>query len=158
MKTSRFQIEIRKEKPFDRPEQEAHLNLLRTVDALGLPFERLFAESGISGPQYNVLRILRGHGKRGLACSEIGEQMITRMPDVTRLVDRLEKAGLVRRCRTAEDRRVVLNSITAEGLALLSRLDRPVQALHQETLGHLTQAELAQLSRLLEKARNFAAG
>jgi DNA-binding MarR family transcriptional regulator len=155
MKTT-LQAEIRKKKPFELAEEEANLNLLRTAEALAFPFERLFAEHGISGPQYNVLRILRGHGGRGLPCSEIGAQMISRMPDMTRLIDRLERATLVRRCRTTEDRRVVLICITEEGLALLARLAGPVRDLHEHTLGHLTRAELAQFNHLLVKARNFA--
>jgi DNA-binding MarR family transcriptional regulator len=151
-----LQSEIRKKKPFDLAEEEANLNLQRTAEAIAFPFERLFAEHRISGPQYNVLRILRGHGGRGLPCSEIGTQMISRMPDMTRLIDRLEQAGLVRRGRTTEDRRVVLICITDAGLGLLARLDRPVRELNKQTLGHLTPADLAELNRLLVKARNFA--
>ena len=156
MKSSTLQAEIRKRKPFDLPEQEAHLNLLRTGEVLAFPFEQLFAEHGLSGPQYNVLRILRGHGARGLPGSEIGVQMITRMPDMTRLIDRLEEAGLVRRCRSDEDRRVVRICLTDEGRSLLARLDGPVRELHEQTLGHLARGELAELNRLLMKARNFA--
>ena len=155
VKTS-LQSEIRKKKPFELAEEEANLNLQRTAEAVAFPFERLFAEYRISGPQYNILRILRGHGGRGLPCSEIGAQMISRMPDMTRLIDRLEQAGLVRRARTTEDRRVVLISIADAGLALLARLDRPVRELNKQTLGHLTPADLAELNRLLVKARNFA--
>jgi DNA-binding MarR family transcriptional regulator len=151
-----LQSEIRKKKPFDLAEEEANLNLQRTAEAVAFPFERLFAENRISGPQYNVLRILRGHGGRGLPCSEIGTQMISRMPDMTRLIDRLEQAGLVRRSRTTEDRRIVLICITDAGLALLARLDRPVRELNKQTLGHLTPADLAELNRLLVKARNLA--
>ena len=82
--------------------------------------------------------------------------MISRMPDMTRLIDRLEQAGLVRRSRTTEDRRVVLICITDAGLALLARLDRPVRELNKQTLGHLTPGDLTELNRLLVKARNFA--
>ncbi len=148
-----LQRELRKKKPFELAEEEAGLNLIRTTDCVRFPFDRLFADNGISDPQYNVLRILRGHGGRGLPCTEITAQMISRMPDMTRLVDRLEKGGLVRRCRTADDRRVVLICIMPAGLALLSRLDQPVHDLHKQTLGHLTRNELAELSRLLVKAR-----
>jgi len=153
MTRSSLQNELRKKKPFDLPEEEAGLNLIRTVDVVRLPFDRLFAEHGISDPQYNVLRILRGHGGRGLPCTEITAQMVSRMPDMTRLVDRLEKAGLVRRCRTDADRRVVLICITPAGLELLRRLDQPVRDLHKHTLGHLSRTELADLNRLLVKAR-----
>jgi DNA-binding MarR family transcriptional regulator len=153
MTKSTLQLELRKKKPFELPEEEAVLSLLRTVDVIRLPFDRLFAEYGISDPQYNVLRILRGHGGRGLPCTEIAAQMVSRMPDMTRLVDRLEKTGLVRRCRTAADRRVVLICITPAGLEILSRLDQPVRERHRETLGHLSRRELANLNRLLVKAR-----
>lgn len=149
-----LQQEIRKKKPFDQPEEEAGLNLLRTVDYVRLPFDRLFAEHGLSDPQYNVLRILRGHGGEGLPCSDIGTQMITRMPDITRLVDRLEQAKLVERARTTTDRRVVLVRLTKAGCDLLNRLDGPVRELHVQTLGHLKRSELAELNRLLVKARH----
>src|SRR5690348_1626218 len=145
MSESLLQSELKKKRPFEQAEEEAILNLLRTVDVVSLPFERLFAEHGISGPQYNVLRILRGHGPKGLPCTEIGEQMVSRMPDMTRLVDRLERAGLVRRSRTEEDRRVVLICLTAKGLDLIAGLDGPVRRLHKETLGHLTREELKEL-------------
>lgn len=145
--------ELRKKRPFDVPEQEAFLNLRRTVDLLGAPFEQLFRAHGISDSQYNVLRILRGAGGEGLPCSEIAARMVSRDPDITRLVDRLEKAGLVERVRVAHDRRVILVRVTAAGLKLLSELDRPVMELHRRQLGHLTRAELAELNGLLVKAR-----
>src|SRR5690349_19708554 len=153
MAKSALQEEINKRHPFECPEQEAALNVVRTADHLGQEFTRLFHGHGISGPQYNVLRILRGVGGDGLPCVDIAGQMITRMPDITRLVDRLEAAGLVARRRTEEDRRVVLVRITPAGLELLARLDRPVLDLHRRQLGHLTRAELAELNRLLVKAR-----
>jgi DNA-binding MarR family transcriptional regulator len=149
-----LQQELRRKRPFDLAEEEAALNLLRTSGAVREPFDRLFADYAISDPQYNVLRILRGHGGKGLPCTEIAAQMVSRMPDMTRLVDRLEKAGLVRRCRTDEDRRVILICVTADGLALLGRLDEPVRDLHRQSLGHLTRRELADLNRLLVKARS----
>ena len=153
MAKSALQEEINKRHPFECPEQEATLNLVRTMDHLGQEFARLFHEHGLSGPQYNVLRILRGVGGAGLPCGEIAGQMVTHMPDITRLVDRLEAAGLVERRRTEEDRRVVLVTITPAGLDVLARLDRPVLDLHRRQLGHLTRAELAELNRLLVKAR-----
>jgi DNA-binding MarR family transcriptional regulator len=149
-----LQHEIRKKRPFEHAEEEAGLNLFRTVDYLRGPTERLFAEHGISDSQYNVLRILRGHGGEGVPCSEIGEQMITRMPDVTRLVDRLEQAKLVERARTAADRRVVLVRLTESGRSLLAKLDGPTRKIQTDTLGHLTRAELQELNRLLVKIRN----
>jgi DNA-binding MarR family transcriptional regulator len=153
MGKSVLQDELRKKRPFECPEQEAALNLMRSQDFLAQQFNRLFAEHGITAPQYNVLRILRGHGGQGLPCLEIAGQMITRMPDITRLVDRLEQAGLVERARTSEDRRVVLVSITAAGQSLLAGLDAPVLELHKRTMGHFTPEELSQLNHLLVKLR-----
>lgn len=153
MPDSTLQAELRKKKPFDTAEEESLLNLVRTAEVVTAPFERLFSEHGISGPQYNVLRILRGHGGRGLPCTEISAQMVSRMPDMTRLVDRLERSQHVRRCRTAEDRRVVLIRITEKGLDLLRRLDEPLRRLHKDVLGHLSRAELHEFNRLLVKAR-----
>lgn len=156
MAESSLQTEIGKKHPFESLEQEAFLNLLRTTDQLNCEFSRLFTSQGLSGPQYNVLRILRGSGEEGLPCLEIAGQMITRMPDITRLVDRLESAGLVERARTDADRRVVLVKITAAGNELLMRLDQPVRELHHKVLAHLTPDELRELSRLLTKARSLS--
>jgi DNA-binding MarR family transcriptional regulator len=153
MSKSILQQELRKKHPFEVLEQEVSLNLLRTQDHLRQAFVRLFEEQGLSGPQYNVLRILRGHGGDGLPCLEIAAQMVTRMPDITRLVDRLEEAGLVERSRTAADRRVVLVRITRPGLEVLARLDRPVLELHRRQLAHLSRSELEELNRLLVKVR-----
>jgi DNA-binding MarR family transcriptional regulator len=154
MPDSSLQAELKKKHPFESLEQEALLNVLRTSDQLNAEFTRLFNAHGLSGPQYNVLRILRGAAGDGLPCLEIAGQMITRMPDITRLVDRLETAGFVERCRTDADRRVVLVKITPAGLELLERLDQPVRDMHKKVLSHLTQDELRELSRLLVKARS----
>jgi DNA-binding MarR family transcriptional regulator len=154
MPDSSLQVELKKKHPFESLEQEALLNVLRTSDQLNAEFTKLFNAHSLSGPQYNVLRILRGAGGDGLPCLEIAGQMITRMPDITRLVDRLETAGFVERCRTDADRRVVLVKITAGGLELLARLDQPVRDMHKKVLSHLTQDELRELSRLLVKARS----
>jgi DNA-binding MarR family transcriptional regulator len=113
----------------------------------------LFAAHGLSGPQYNVLRILRGASGEGLPCLEIAGQMITRMPDITRLVDRLEGSGLVERARTDADRRIVLVRITSAGLELLARLDQPVLDTHKQAMLMLDANELRELIRLLTKAR-----
>ena len=146
--------EIKKKKPFDDPAEEAYLNLLRTMTVLAADFERLFKDAGLSEPQYNVLRILRGAGGDGLPCLEVGARMITRVPDITRLVDRLEAAGLVERRRTSEDRRVVMISITKKGLDAIAPLDAELTAIHKRQMGHMTRRELEELSRLLEKARH----
>lgn len=148
--------EIGKKKPFESPEQEAHLNVLRTAAWLSAPFAELFRAQGISAPGYNVLRILRGAAATGSgrrACHEIAEQLVAQGPDVTRLVDRLVAQGLAERCRCDEDRRVVYVQITRKGLELLSKLDGPTLRLHRAQLGHLTREELAELSRLLVEAR-----
>jgi DNA-binding MarR family transcriptional regulator len=119
-------------------------------------FETLFKRHRLSGPKYNVLRILRGaktSGEDALPCLEVAERMITRVPDITRLVDRLVSRGLVARRKNTDDRRVVWVSITSSGLKALESLDRPTRNVLQQTLGHMTAGELTQLSRLLEKAR-----
>lgn len=149
-----LQHEIHKRGPFDSPEQEAFLNLLRTQAQLSGDVEALLKPAGLSEPTYNVLRILRGAGELGRMCHEIGEHMVTRVPDVTRLVDRLEKAGLAKRERCSKDRRVVHVMITEQGLALLKTLDAPILELHKRQLGHLDRAEVEQLSGLLVKARH----
>jgi DNA-binding MarR family transcriptional regulator len=105
---------------------------------------------GLTETQYNVLRILRGAGSGGLSCGEVGERMLTRVPDVTRLLDRLAAAGWVERVRAADDRRRVVNRITGDGRALLARLDRPVRDLHRTQFAALDEEELATLLRLLE--------
>ena len=148
--------EIKKKHPFEHPEEEAYLNLLRTTTVLYAQFEALLKSRGLSEPQYNVLRILRGVGGCGLACTEVGARMISRVPDVTRLVDRLEAAGLVERCRIAEDRRVVQIKITAKGLAVLAELDEPLLTLNRKLLRHMSREELDELNRLLVKARHPA--
>lgn len=149
-----LQQELGKRLPFESTEQEAYLNLLRTSDHIQHAFNRLFEAHGLSSPEYNVLRILRGAGDRGMHCQEIAARMITRMPDITRLVDRLERAGWVRRQRTDQDRRLVLVQATASGLDLLNRLDQPVMELHRQLLGHLNSVELFELNRLLVKIRH----
>jgi DNA-binding MarR family transcriptional regulator len=148
--------EIKKRKPFEHVEEEAYLNLLRTTTVLYAQFECLLKRSGLTEPQYNVLRILRGVGAggSGVPCTEVGARMITRVPDVTRLVDRLESGGLVERCRIAQDRRVVQVKITAKGLQTLAELDAPVVELNKRLLGHMSRQELADLIRLLEKMRH----
>ena len=146
--------EIKKKLPFEHAEEEAYLNLLRTSTILIADFEKLLKEHGLSEPQYNVLRILRGAGGNGLPCLEVGSRMITRVPDTTRLVDRLEAAGYVERRRISEDRRVVLVKITKKGLAAIAPLDDKLLAIHKKQMGHMTRDELKELSRLLVKARH----
>ncbi len=147
------QLELKQTRPFASAAVEAYINLLRTADALSRPIDALLKSFDLSGQQYNVLRILRGAGSEGLPCGEIGERMITRDPDVTRLLDRLERRGLITRARNQRDRRVVTTRITREGLRILEKLDRPVAEMHQRQLGHLGRRQLAALIRLLEQAR-----
>ena len=145
--------EIKKARPFEDVEVEAFLNLARTFDVLhGEMFVGVFKPAGVSPVQYNVLRILRGAGEP-LACGEIASRMITREPDMTRLLDRLEQRELVSRCREKDDRRVVRVSITAAGQKVLRDLDPKVLAMHKKQLGHMDEAELRQLVELLERAR-----
>jgi DNA-binding MarR family transcriptional regulator len=134
-------------------EAQVFVSLLRTADALARGAEALLKPTGLSATQYNVLRILRGAGTEGLACREVGCRMISRDPDITRLLDRMESRGLIVRARGEQDRRVVKTRITAEGLRTLEELDAPVQELHRRQLRHLPVKELRQLSRLLDRAR-----
>jgi len=147
-----LQREIGKLRPFDSLEQEAALNLHRTSDALAALEAETFKDADVSPTQYNVLRILRGAGEP-MSCGDIAQRMITRDPDMTRLLDRLEKRGLVSRCRGTKDRRVVHAKITQAGLQLLATLDQPVIEMHRRQLGHLGEEKLKQLIALLEEAR-----
>jgi DNA-binding MarR family transcriptional regulator len=135
------------------PEEAAFLDLMRTTDMLSRGLIGVLKAEDLSATQYNVLRILRG-APEGLACGEIASRMITRDPDVTRLLDRLEKRGLISRCRETKDRRTVIARITPEGLKLLSRLDEPVQAAHRKQLGHLGRERLRTLTELLALSRS----
>lgn len=165
---SSLQHEIGKRRPFESPAQEAFLNMVRTASLLGADFSRLFKRHGLSDATFNVLRILRGAlagdtaakvkpAAAGLrACNEIVRDLIAVVPDLTRLIDRLEEQGLVARSRCGDDRRVVHVKITAKGLDALAALDAPTLELHHAQLSHMTPAELNELSRLLAKAREKA--
>lgn len=134
------------------PEEAAFLDLLRTADILARGAIGVLKAEDLSMTQYNVLRILRG-AREGLPCGEIAGRMITRDPDVTRLLDRMEKRGLISRARESLDRRRVLARITTEGLKLVDRLDAPVQKIHRKHLGHLGKDQLRALGELLAAAR-----
>lgn len=151
----RLLSELKQTKPFATLETEAILNLQKTMDVIGQHLEALLKPHNISGTQYNVLRILRGAGTDGLKCSEIGERMVTHDPDITRLLDRVEKHGLISRAREEKDRRVVRTRITRAGLELLERMDKPVEEGARRVLGHLGHDRLTQLIGLLEAARDF---
>jgi DNA-binding MarR family transcriptional regulator len=147
---------VNKPKRAGCPEEAALLDLVRTCDLLSRGPAQVLKKEGLSPTQYNVLRILRG-APDGLACGEIANRMITRDPDITRLLDRLEKRGLISRCRETKDRRTVMARITPEGLKLLVRLDEPMQSTHRKQLGHLGQERLRALAELLRLARERVA-
>ncbi|MEQ9408126.1 MAG: MarR family transcriptional regulator [Fuerstiella sp.] len=153
---AKLQQELRKVHPFEAPEQEAVLNILRTSDQFQNRMGRLFREYGLTPSQYNVLRILRGEGKP-MPSLEVAERMIQVVPAITGLVDRLEKQDLVLRQRCTQDRRVVYIELTAKAARLLKQMDSPVRKLEKKLIGHLNQKELKQLNRLLEKARESLA-
>ena len=145
--------EIGKKRPFDCPEQEAFLNLIRTADVLMTDFTRLFREHGLSMSQYNALRIVGGMGSEGIPVRSIADRMIVREPDITRLVDRLEQANLVRRARADSDRRVVRVFITAAGEKALRQLHEPVRTLHRQQLGKIPRKQLQELNQVLVAVR-----
>jgi DNA-binding MarR family transcriptional regulator len=151
--STRLQAEIRQRKPFRSPAEEVFLNLLRTTEALSSNVAGLLRPLGLSLPQYNVLRILRGAGAEGLSCNEIGERMVTRDSDITRLLDGLERRKLARRARDASDRRVIRAAITPAGEQLAALLDAPLDELLASQLAHMRRADLRQLADLLERAR-----
>jgi DNA-binding MarR family transcriptional regulator len=134
-------------------EETVFLELLRTTDMLTRGLVALLKAEDLSSNQYNVLRILRG-SPDGLPCGEIANRMITRDPDITRLLDRLEKQGLISRCRETKDRRMVMARITPNGLKLLGRMDEPVEDAHRRQLGHLGRERLQALTELLQEARS----
>jgi DNA-binding MarR family transcriptional regulator len=134
------------------PEEVLFLDLLRTTDMLTRALDRILKTGALSGTQYNVLRILRGTPE-GLPCGEIASRMITRDPDITRLLDRLEKRELISRCRETKDRRMVMARITPQGLKLLAQLDEPVKETHRKQLGHLGRERLRGLTELLHVSR-----
>jgi DNA-binding MarR family transcriptional regulator len=151
--TPQLKDEIRQTKPFTSLEQEAHLGIERTAAVLTHALADALKAYGVTAAQYNVLRILRGAGDRGLCRAEVRERLVAQVPDVTRLLDRLEAAGLVARERGTRDRRYVTTRITADGLRLLEALDGPVEALHRDLLGHVAPDELRTLVALLAKVR-----
>jgi len=152
-----LQAELKQKIPFASREAEAYLSLLRTGDALQTRVEAELKEFGLTGTQYNALRILRGAGPEGLPCREIGERMITRDPDITRLLDRLEDRGFVQRTRARRDRRVIYGKITAAGLKLLREMDSPLDKFGREMFRHVGQDKLKQLIELLELVRESRA-
>ena len=156
MPRSQLQKEIQQTKPFAAPAVEAYLNLLRTHDRVSGDVDRFMKQRGISQPQYNVLRILRGAGEDGLPSLAVAERMVARVPDITRLLDRIAAKGWIRRTRSTEDRRVVIARITPKGLRFMATLDDPILEHQRTTFGHMTAKDLRALSELLVKAREGA--
>ncbi|HYG79862.1 MAG TPA: MarR family transcriptional regulator, partial [Pyrinomonadaceae bacterium] len=138
---------------FETPEDEAFVSVLRTAEAFLWREAEFLKPYEVTLSQYNVLRILRGAEPEGLICREIGERMIARDPDVTKLLDRLEARGLVRRDRQEADRRVIVVRITREGLELVGQIDAPMLKMTGDILGHLGERKLRTLIMLLEEAR-----
>lgn len=134
-------------------EERLFLALLKAADALGLEAEQLVRSASLTGTQYNVLRILRGAEPGGLACRAIGDRMISHDPDITRLLDRMEKRGLIRRERQKDDRRVVKTHITSQGLEILKPLDHPMRELHKQQFRHMSARRLKILAELLDEIR-----
>jgi DNA-binding MarR family transcriptional regulator len=140
-------------KPFAAsPEAKLFVALIRVADRLAQEADRLIKDHGLTAAQYNVLRILRGAGPEGLPCQRIGERMISRDPDMTRLLDRMEKRQLISRERQTDDRRVIKTRITAAGLELLKTLDLPVDELHKKQFRHLSASKLKAFAEALEEA------
>ena len=145
--------EIKQSRPFEDPVQEAYLGVVRTAADLEHDLSEMLRDHGITPTQYNVLRILRGAGEKGLFRGEVGERMLTPVPDATRLLDRLDSAGLIRRTRDTEDRRFVRTQITAKGLRILAALDEPVLELHREQFDVLSKDQVGTLIELLDRVR-----
>ncbi len=148
-----LQAELKQKLPFTSLEQEASLSLMRTADAFQTEIEAWLKKYGLTGTQYNALRILRGAGPEGLPCREIGDRMITHDPDITRLLNRLETRGLVERSRDKKDRRVIYGKITSSGLKLLREMDGPIEKQGREMLRNVGQEKLKELIDLLELVR-----
>lgn len=150
----KLQAEIRQSKPFESSEHEAILALERTADRLRRHYDEFFKSYDLTGTQYNALRILRGAGPHGIPCSEIGKRMITRDPDITRLLSRLEERRLCSRGRNEKDKRVILSRITPAGLKLLGQIDRPIRELNRSLMHHMADNRLRSLIRLLDQVRD----
>jgi DNA-binding MarR family transcriptional regulator len=132
-------------------EEEAFIAILRAADRLERQIAEMFKQYDLTPTQYNALRILRGGGPTGLACSQIGDRMISRDPDITRLLDRLKRRGLISRRREHNDRRIIKTFITPAGLELLARMDRPVEQFHLRALRDVNKHDLRGLIDVLER-------
>ena len=150
---SKLQEELKQRKPFASLEEEVYLNILRTAEALTWGLAETLKGADLTPAQYNVLRILRGAGQEGATCGQISERMVTKDSDITRLLERLDARGLIRRSRDGQDRRFITVRITAAGLRLLGGLDEPIAECHRRQIGHLGKDRLASLGKLLEVTR-----
>lgn len=150
---SGLRTELRQRRPFQSAAHEAFLNVLRTAAVLSDELEQVLKPEGMSLAQYNVLRILRGAEPHGLCRNDVRDRMLTRMPDMTRLLDRMENAGLVVRARSESDRRLVTTRITGRAMQLLERVEGAVTEEHQRRFGRLSKADLRTLIGLLERVR-----
>jgi DNA-binding MarR family transcriptional regulator len=149
-----LQAELKQHKPFKSLHEEAHLSLQRTAALLEHAFESALKPHRVTATQYNVLRILRGAEPDGLCRNEIGTRLVRQVPDVTRLLDRLEEAKLIARTRGGDDRRYVVTRITRTGQKLLEQVQQRIDDIHQEQLGHLDQTQLRKLISLLAMVRD----
>lgn len=148
--------ELKQTRPFKCPEEEAYVAILRTAAVLEHAVAQALKAYGLTPTQYNVLRILRGAGDQGLCRNEVGDRLVTAVPDVTRLLDRMEEMKLISRRRSERDRRVVTTTLSKQGRELVDRLDAPIVAIHRERLGHLTRSDIKALCDLLTAARDVA--
>jgi DNA-binding MarR family transcriptional regulator len=151
---SKLQKELKRKKPFTSQEEEVYLSLLRTAEALSWGVSETLKGADLTPTQYNVLRILRGAGPEGATCGQISERMVTKDSDITRLLERLDARGLLTRARDDKDRRFITARITEEGLRLLASLDQPLAECHKRQIGHLGEARLASLGKLLDVMRD----
>jgi DNA-binding MarR family transcriptional regulator len=138
---------------YDSIEQEAYLNLWRTYDRLRAFEDALFARFDLTAQQYNVLRLLRAQRPKAIATLQLAERLVSRAPDITRMLDKLESRGWIERRRDERDRRTVRVAILPSGVALLRQIDKPLAECHRQQLGHLSSTDLERLTRLLRKAR-----
>ena len=150
---TKLQRELKQAKPFSGIEEEVILNVARTAEYFGSRLAGVLKSADLTPTQYNALRILRGAGADGLTCGDIGERMVTKDSDVTRLLDRLERRALIRRERPETNRRIVLTAITADGLRLLAELDAPLEEAQRKLLAHMGKQKLKNLKDLLEACR-----
>lgn len=153
---SRLHTEIKQGKPFRSLREEAVLSVARTAAMLEHSAAQALKPHGLTPTQYNVLRILRGAGGEGLCRNDVGERLVRPVPDVTRLLDRMEETGLIARQRSGSDRRYVTTTITPAGLALLGRIDEEIDDLHRRQIGHVPDERLQTLVALLDEVRGPA--